>query len=108
MARATRFARSAGHDALIFRIDPSGKGRRRGLELEVFLIQLAKAVGLTHQQRPPCTFGAVYSSAFGRDQLAPAEVPALPRLTRQLGVADQAQQLVDRIRHLVGAAQPVL
>ncbi len=43
-----------------------------------------------------------------RYELAPAKVPTSPSLARQLHVTHHPQQLVNRIRHLVATAQPVL
>ena len=42
--------------------------------------------------------------ALRRDELAPAEMQAMPSLAGQFHVTHQAQQLVDRIRHLMATA----
>jgi hypothetical protein len=72
------------------------------------LVELAEAFSLPDQQRPPSAFMARYGATFRRDELAPAEVPALPALAGQLHVAQQPQQLEGHVRYLVFSGKPVL
>lgn len=77
----------------------------QGLNL---FVQLRKSPRLAHQERPPGAIPARDRPAFRRDQVAPAEMPAGPSITRQLHIAHEAQQLVGRIRNLMATAAGAL